>query len=619
MNASATFSLAVVLSAINRTNPAFSALNSSIGRLRGAFSGTSLAAQELLTVGNMMSVTLARSFMKLGMEVEDVEMNYATLLKGNTQGAKRLVNDITDFGAATKIGADNMLENGQSLLAFGVAQDKVLPVMKQIGDLAMGNATEFNSIADNYGKMVSAQHVGIIDLRQFSLAGAPVIEELQKITGKTGEEFDKMVSAGKISVAMVEQAFANMTGEGGRFYKALDSAGATTSGRLAVATASAKKSITELSVALLPLATSGINHIIPVVDAVGRFAHEHQFLAKSVAVLGLGLVGLNVAQKGLALGTAIIKDTYSLLFKSMYNIYRLGRLMHTAQQLGNMRAYYAAMQRGGIVGTMIGRALQFARVQQLGFNAATLANPYVLGAVAIAAAVAGIGYLIYKNKELSAAEKMRISVQEKALETAASEKAGLRQLVDEMKRMKKGSDEWNEAVQKINSNYGQHLHGMDAAKIGLSDLDRLYKTVSGSIGEMARSAARAELLKEQYFAVEKEKMQGDIAMSKGMNWADKWQAQDPMGLGASAGYFFGNMEDAKKHYRKAGEAQEAIQTLRKLDSETQNKQTKIRKEEVGENGNIVINTYLDGQKINTEYTNRKRAAERTNYDQNHTE
>ena len=60
------------------------------------------------------------------------------------------------------------------------------------------------------------------DLKQFSEAGVPLLDELAKAFGKSTLEITEMKEQGEITFSMVEKALINMTSKGGQFYKMMD-------------------------------------------------------------------------------------------------------------------------------------------------------------------------------------------------------------------------------------------------------------------------------------------------------------------------------------------------------------------------------------------------------------
>lgn len=201
------------------TNIAGSALRGFAAIASTAFAGLSLGF-------------IGKQIFDIGTAMEDVRMNYETLLQGNTSASNKLIEQLLDFGRATKFSNQEVLDQGQSLLAFGVAGDKILPTIKTIGDLSLGDSNKFKSLVDNYGKMFSAQRGNTMDINQFALAGIPIWKELEKITGLQGTALRKYVEQNGVSIKQIDEAFKNLTGSSGIFFNALQRSSNTTLSKL---------------------------------------------------------------------------------------------------------------------------------------------------------------------------------------------------------------------------------------------------------------------------------------------------------------------------------------------------------------------------------------------------
>ena len=71
-----------------------------------------------------------------------------------------------------------------------------------------------------------------MELRQFTEAGVPLLDEVSKVMGKPVAEIGKLVSAGKVGFPIVQQALANLSGEGGRFNNLMEKQSQTFSGMM---------------------------------------------------------------------------------------------------------------------------------------------------------------------------------------------------------------------------------------------------------------------------------------------------------------------------------------------------------------------------------------------------
>lgn len=139
------------------------------------------------------------------------------VLLGGAEQAQSMMKDITDFAAATPFEMPELADSARNLLSFGVAQEKVIPLMKAIGDVSSGVGAPLSEMAEIFGKAKVAGTLFAEDINQLVGRGVPVIGEFAKQLGVSESEVKKLASEGKISFEMLEQAFVDLSGEGGKF------------------------------------------------------------------------------------------------------------------------------------------------------------------------------------------------------------------------------------------------------------------------------------------------------------------------------------------------------------------------------------------------------------------
>ncbi len=86
-------------------------------------------------------------------------------------------------------------------------------------------------LALNYGQVLTQGKLTGKELKDFTTAGVPLLDELSKNLGKSKTEIQDMVSAGKISAKDMVDAFDSMTSAGGRFADLMEQQSQTLSGQ----------------------------------------------------------------------------------------------------------------------------------------------------------------------------------------------------------------------------------------------------------------------------------------------------------------------------------------------------------------------------------------------------
>ena len=160
--------------------------------------------------------SFASSVIKTRGEIEALEISFETLL-GNKDKAKEFFGEIKDFAVNTPMQLGDLAKGAQTLLGFNIEAEKVMPILRQIGDISMGSSDKFNSLVLAFSQMSSTGKLMGQDLLQMINAGFNPLVEMSKITGKSISELKDDMSAGAISADMVAEAFAHAAGEGGTF------------------------------------------------------------------------------------------------------------------------------------------------------------------------------------------------------------------------------------------------------------------------------------------------------------------------------------------------------------------------------------------------------------------
>ena len=87
-----------------------------------------------------------------------------------------------------------------------------------LGNVSAGLSVPLNDMIYLYGTLRAQGRAMTVDIRQFAGRGVPIYEELAKVLGVTRQEVSALITEGKVGFPEVEQAFRNMTSEGGMFY-----------------------------------------------------------------------------------------------------------------------------------------------------------------------------------------------------------------------------------------------------------------------------------------------------------------------------------------------------------------------------------------------------------------
>lgn len=189
--------------------------------------GKTIAA--VFTVQQLSSFTSA--VVKARSEIQSLEVSFTTLL-GNEPKAKQLFGELRDFAVKTPMQLNDLAKGAQTLLSFNYAADKVMPTLRALGDVSMGDAQKFQSLTLAFAQIQSTGKLMGQDLLQLINAGFNPLSVISEKTGKSIGVLKEEMAKGAISAKMVEDAFISATSEGGKFYGMLESQSKTLTGSL---------------------------------------------------------------------------------------------------------------------------------------------------------------------------------------------------------------------------------------------------------------------------------------------------------------------------------------------------------------------------------------------------
>jgi len=283
-------------------------------RLREAFSFSSLKSSlmsipgmALLTNPYALAAGAVGAITKIGAEAEQTSVAFTTLVGSETK-AKGMLDEIAKFAAASPFGKLDLTENAKTMLNFGVETGRVLPLLKQLGDISGGNKDRLQSLSLVLGQVSAAGRLQGQDNLQFINAGFNPLQELAKMTGKSYAELQDKMSKGQITFENVTQAIRHATGAGGKFFGMMDKQSQTAAGKFATVKDIVIQQavdiygklqpliskILDLLIKIVPVISSGIMKVIHgiehVIDFVSRFKTEIGYLA---AVIGVAAVVFN--------------------------------------------------------------------------------------------------------------------------------------------------------------------------------------------------------------------------------------------------------------------------------------------------------------------------------------
>lgn len=285
---------------------------------------------------------LVQNLVKIRGEFQQLDVAFRTML-GSAEKADALMSQLVRTAATTPFDLQGVAQGAKQLLAYGIAAEDVNDTLVRCGDVAAGLSIPLSDLVYLYGTTMTQGRMFTQDLRQFQGRGIPIAEELAKVLGTTTDKLGDMVTAGRVTSDVFQQAFDNMTSAGSRFGGLMDEQSKTITGQISNIEDAIDVMFNKLgqqSEGIINTTLSGVSYIVEHYEQFGRML--------------LGLVATYGAYKTAVMTVAAAQGWATAAEAIHYNWLVL---VERAQKL---------------------------------LNATMLSNPYVLVATAIAGVVAAL-------------------------------------------------------------------------------------------------------------------------------------------------------------------------------------------------------------------------------------
>ena len=382
--------------------------------------------------GTAMLKSLISDVTRVRIEIDSVSKSFEALLKSESK-AKEMIGGLKELSIKSGL---NTYGAAQTLLGFNVDAEKVLPTLKSIGDITMGNNEKFSSMTLAFAQMSAAGRLMGQDLNQMINAGFNPLQVISEKTGKSIAVLKKEMEQGAISSEMVADAFAAATSEGGRFYNMLEKQNTGIRGERNKQNAVIKEKLNEIGEANEEL--------------IAGSYRATTYLIQNYETVGKVLAGLVVT----------------------YGTYRTAVMLVTA-----------AESKHTFVEIGLTNARLLARKAQLALNAAMLTNPYVL----LATAVIGLGAAMWAfHDSTTAAEKAQKRFDEQKKQSIKKEqehKQRLEELISTLQNEYTSSMDRVKAMDAIKNEYPALFQKYIDEKGHIRDLIALWKEYNEEAGK----------------------------------------------------------------------------------------------------------------------------------------
>lgn len=352
-------------------------------------------------------------------KMQQLQVALSTILQDKSK-ADQLIAEIVQFAAKTPFNLDDVATGAKQLLAYGSSADNVVKELSMLGDVASGLQIPIGQLIYLYGTLRTQGRAMTVDIRQFAGRGIPIFEELAKVLGVSKDQVGELVKEGKVGFKEVEQAFKNMTSEGGKFANLMENSAGTWPQRLSNIEDTLFQKMNEFGNKYKEVFEFGIATAEDLVESLDDVLSVMGGLIAAYGTYKAALITAAVAQKAVGFVESI----------RLIGMYR--------------------------------KELGLATAAQQAFNVASKSNVYVT----LLAALVGIGTAVYmftkRANEATAAQEALNSVNKKADEEFSKQAA---------------------TVDRLSSVLKSETSSLDQKKKALSDLQAIIPSYNASLDE----------------------------------------------------------------------------------------------------------------------------------------
>lgn len=139
---------------------------SGLGSKLSGIASTGIAAfAGMIAVAGGAIASLGAIGVKYNSDMEQYMASFETML-GSIEAAKKHMEELKAFASSTPFEMSDLAKASTTLQAFGTNVEEVVPALKMLGDISLGNKDKFNSLALVYGQVRSQGKLMGQDLMQ---------------------------------------------------------------------------------------------------------------------------------------------------------------------------------------------------------------------------------------------------------------------------------------------------------------------------------------------------------------------------------------------------------------------------------------------------------------------
>jgi hypothetical protein len=400
-----------------------------------------IASEVKNQISGYLSIYAAERFLgsiiQIGGEFEKQKIALRSII-GDASRAETIFSQIKTLAVESPFEFKDLASYAKQLSAFAIPYEELYDTTKRLADISAGLGVDMGRIILAYGQVRSAAFLRGQEVRQFTEAGIPLIDELAKkfsqLEGNVvsaGEVFDR-ISKRMVSFEMVKEVLWDLTNEGGKFYNMQEELAESLAGKWSNLRDSYDIMLSEIAEgnngplkASLEMLTSLMNNWRGVSTVIGSLVVTYGAYKAAVTIANTIDAVQIIRKQGLASATkraaaAMVAETAATANMNAATAVTIGRI-------NKLNVALSSIGKGGWFGLALG-------------------------------AVVSLGIHLYNvSQEATKLKRELDEIGDKAGSSVTVAVAGYNNLVDRLKKANTGSKERLDIINQINNRYGEYL------------------------------------------------------------------------------------------------------------------------------------------------------------------
>lgn len=379
--------------------------SNAVGEIRNTF-----AAIAGFSIAGYGVKELVGNVIRLGAEMQQTKTAFEVML-GSASAAERVIGELNHFADVTPFDNDEVIKSGRLLMNAGVATGQLAEKLTTLGNIAAGAQVPLLDMVAIYSKAANKGKVQAEELNQLSERGVPVMQALSATLGRTTQEILEMGAKGQLSFALLDEALASLSAEGGRYFGLMDKQSQNLAGRWSVVTAAIRNTGIAIGEEAIPALSAALEEFAAALDEMSQSGELDTIVkdtARSIGEIASGLKDITVwmirhqkeikaiAKGALWIGVAIKTRTIIMNLVSGLDKLAIAHAAQAAAAAESATATGAAGAAASAAGTAAAGASAKIGLLSMELNAANIAAAGVGGSLVAVAAMGATAFIGWK-------------------------------------------------------------------------------------------------------------------------------------------------------------------------------------------------------------------------------